>query len=78
MYQPNEPIRGKYLVSMETKIAEEIEEREARQEVLHTRVHQRSESMLKRLQKAQISFFSRKTDRSVSKEIVAIQPNYLG
>lgn len=82
MYQPNEPIRGKYLVSMEAKINEEIEQRKAHREQSNTHVQDKKESIIKRLQEVQFSFFGKKTDRSVSietsKEIVAIQPNFLG
>lgn len=81
MYQPNEPIRGKYLVRMEAKIAEDIAAREARramQEESCTRVDGIVAVAASRLRQARTSFFASKTDRSVSSEIVAIQPSFLG
>ena len=82
MYQPNEPMRGKYLLRMETKITEEIEQREALKSVPNTGMKQSPANVLKRFQKLRYLFFAGKTDRSVlnglSNEIIAIQPNFLG
>jgi hypothetical protein len=81
MYAPNEPIRGKYLVRLEEKIAEDIAAIEARRQIAEesrTRVHRLRFVLTKQLEKARSSFFAAKTDRSVSSDIVSAQPNFLG
>ena len=77
MYQPNEPVRGKYLVSMQEQIDENIVDIQSRLQQREAVAVTEDSGVIER-NLSRFSFFTTQTDQSVFSDIISIQPNFLG
>lgn len=77
MYQPNEPVRGKYLNSMQEQIDQNILGIQSRLQQRESEAVTEDSGVVER-KLSRFSFFTTKTDQSVFSEIISIQPNFMG
>ena len=77
MYQPNEPVRGKYLNSMQEQIDENILGIQSRLQQRELEAVTEDSGVVER-KLSRFSFFTTKTDQSVFSEVISIQPNFMG
>ncbi len=77
MYQPNEPVRGKYLVNMQEQIDENILGIQRRFQQQESGADTEDSGVVGR-KLSRFSFFTTKTDQSVFSEVISIQPNFMG